>query len=688
MLKMPALPVSIRGTFDGLISGVARTIRWQCTLDHGRCTAKVLVNVLLKGSWILAFAAVASGATPVASDRTPEEVVASFKSRADAVIRAEAGKPLRRANKEAPLGKTRGPYVRAYSYSIVAFAARCFYLNERVDEANAALVENARYYLDHPLVICDRDSFHWHAESVLRLLEMYGPRGKLHAGRISAATESWLLRYMWVYTKKCSWLGKAEHRDSKTWDIYSSENHHAMDFTCHWHFSKYAMELPEYRNKTCDDGATLAEHYDAWNEYFVTYCRERARRGLCVEMRSDGYNSTLIKGFYNFYDFGDPRVKRAAGLMLDLYFAYWAEEQIMGHMGGGGSRVKGNNAFVQSRSHGNAVLAWLYFDIGEQPSLNGHDLGALLSDYRPPAVVADIARDTVGRGVYEIRQRVQGLGIQGDSTPHMDRPMQRPNKLSTDGGGILRYSYCDPAFILGTPMTEARPVSDWVAISAQSRWQGVIFAGEHDPRIVPLPRPKDNAVAHNQFWSVQSRGSLVTQKLKYSRDAAEMIVWIAERGLNEPVSEDGIVFIQAPGAYAAIRVTRGGFRLGKGGFEGDRPEGGRFRTKTGHTITPEDEYAPVILEVMSHRDAGAFTSFKERVKACDPHFKGDVLTYESIYGDVLTLDTSCETTPTINGESVNYAPRKVFDSPFLSSEYGTGVVTIRKGERLKVLDFN
>ena len=55
-------------------------------------------------------------------------------------------------------------------------------------------------------------------------------------------------------------------------------------------------------------------------------------------MKCSGYNSTLIKGFYNFYDFGDAKAKKAAGMIMDLYYAYWAEEQIMGHMGGGRSR--------------------------------------------------------------------------------------------------------------------------------------------------------------------------------------------------------------------------------------------------------------------------------------------------------------------------------------------------------------
>ena len=618
---------------------------------------------------------------------TPEQVLEGFEKRVDAVFRDKAGKPLVRAPKERPLGDDRGPYVRLYSYSIVAFAARCLYLGEMVDKANAALVENAEYYLANPLTICDRDSFHWHAEIVLRLLELYGPNGSIHPGRLTQATETKLLEYMWIYTQRSSWLGKAEYKESKTWHVYSSENHHVMDFTCHWHFAKYAKDLPEYRDRTCNDGATLAEHFQAWNEYFVEYCRERARKGICVEMRSDEYNSTLIKGFYNFYDFGDPEVRRFAGMMLDLYFAYWSEEQIMGHMGGGAARLKGMHGFTQNRENWNAQLAWFYFAIGKQPELNGHDIAAMTSDYRPPAVVANIARDTEGRGRYEIRQRVQGLGVQGHTFPHMDRPDQEPNKFRTDGGGIVRYSYCDPSFILGTPMTQARPFEDWVMMSSQSRWQAAIFAGEHDPRILPIPRAENNVVCFNQFWSVQSKGSLVTQKLMYSVDVAEMMVWISARGLSAPVVEDGVVFVEAPGAYAAIRVGHGDFEITEDTFKGVKEEGIRFETPPAFVVVPKDEYAPVVLEVMAKTDVKDFTSFKSTVKATGTSFRGSLFVCNTIYGDELSLDTSFNQVPAVNGTPLDYAPAKVFDSPFLSAEYDGGVVTISKGDRKKVLDF-
>ncbi len=648
---------------------------------------RTLLMEKMAAAGLVVLISVVPGASGATNAPNPESVVAGFERRVDAMFRAESGKPLVRAKKQKPLGPDRGNYVRAYSYSMVAFAARCAYLNEMLVEANAALVENAQWYLDHPKDINDRDSFHWHAEIVMRLIEMYGTHGSQHAGRITKETEAFVLKPIWLYAKKCSWLGKADYRKSETWDIYGSENHHAMDFTLNWEFSKLAKARAEYQNLEYDDGSTAAEQYRAWNEYFVHYCLERARKGICVEMRSDGYNSTLIKGFYNFYDFGDPQVKRSAGMLLDLYWAYWAEEQIDGHMGGGGSRIKGSNPFFQDRAHGNAPLAWFYFGVGKPPAVNGHDMDAALSDYRPPAVVADIALDVKGRGRYEVRQRVQGLGQQGYTFPMMDQPGKTPSHLRTDGGGILRYSYCDPAFIIGTPMCLARPLSDWVAISAQSRWQGVSFAGEQDARIVPIPRPADNRVDLNAFWSVQSKGSLITQKLKYSKGAAEMNVWMSRDGLTAPVEEDGIVFVESQRAYAAIRVPRGGFTW-KDGVYSYKAETGETRpTPSGRVMALKEEYAPVILEVMAKMDVPSFDAFKAKVKACQVQMAGPVLKYHTIYGDKLTLDTSYRQTPTINGKPVNYAPEKVFESPFLDADYNRGVVTISSGSRKKVLDF-
>ncbi len=610
----------------------------------------------------------------VAQAASPESVVAGFDARVDRMFRAESGKPLVRAKIKPPLGKGRGNYCRGYSYSIVAYAARCLYLNESLSKANAALVENARHYLDHPKDINDRDSFHWHASEVMRLLDMYGPNGTEAPGRLSQKTVDMCLKPIFMYAEKLP--GRWEYKKSKTWDIYESENHHAMSFMTCWHFAQIARKHPKYK-KVKYGGLTPAQHYDAWNNYFITYCRERAKKGMFIEMNSGKYNSSLIKGIYNIYDFGEPEVKRAAGQFLDLYFAYFAQEQIHGVQGGGRSRIYYDQFQASKPVPGIKELLWYYFGMGEVPEVNGHDLNAALSDYRPPAVVADLVLDVRGRGRYEVKQFPRGL---------VSSASREPNKIVPDYGGIQRYSYCDPAFILGTPMVEARPLKDWAPISSQNRWQGVIFSGKTPCRIVPLPKPKDERRALNTFWSVQQRGCLITQKLKTNNDAKDMIVWMSQDGLSKPVVEEGIIFVEAPGAYAAVRVVKGGYTI-KEVTELKKREWAKI--PPGWDITLEDEYAPVILEVAAKAVLKGFSDFKQRVKSCKPRYRGTVLGYQSIYGDTLTLDTSYQKTPTVNGKPVNFnKPRMVFDSPYLKSEYDSGVVTIQKGHRKRVLNFN
>ncbi|MDD7985155.1 hypothetical protein PQO01_09355 [Lentisphaera marina] len=614
----------------------------------------------------------------VAQAATPEEVIAGFDARVEQMFKAESGKPLVRDKKYPPIKPGRGNRVRWYSYSMVAYAARCLYLNESLEPANAALVENAQHYLDHPKDINDRESFHWHASEVMRLLEMYGPKGTESPGRLSQETVDICLKPIFMYADQFS--NRWEYKKSKTWHIYESENHHAMSFSTCWQFARIARNHPDYKNVKYAGGLTPAQHYEAWNNYFITYCRERAKKGLFIEMMSGGYNSTLIKGIYNFYDFGEPEVKRAAGLLLDLYFAYFAQEQIDGIQGGGKSRIYYEQGLPSELVSGIKELVWYYFGIGEVPHVSGHDLNAALSDYRPPAVVADLVLDVKGRGRYEVKQFPRGLGQSGDRNPY---------RMMVDNGGIQRYSYCDPSFILGTPMVAARPLEDWAAISSQNRWQGVIFSGETPSRIVPIPRPIDNRVALNGFWSVQRKGCLITQKLKSNRGAAEMIVWMSQDGLSEPVDEEGVIFVEAPGAYAAVRVGQNGYTLSEEDFSCVNPLGAISHSPLGWVITPTDKYAPVILEVVAKADVKSFDAFKQKVKGCKPQFNGKVLSYQSIYGDTLTLDTSYQKTPTVNRKPINYSkPKMAFDSPFLKSKYDSGVVTIEKGKRKLVLDFN
>jgi hypothetical protein len=289
-------------------------------------------------------------------------------------------------------------------------------------------------------------------------------------------------------------------------------------------------------------------------------------------------------------------------------------------------------------------------------------------------VVVDIALDRAGRGVYEIRQRPLGLAVPGYHTP----PGYR---LRTDWGGILRYSYCTPEFILGSLMFSARPGNDWTHISSQNRWHGAIFAGHPDARIVPQCRGNPTHYAgamvrsNNAHWSAQSRGTLITQRLETGDNGLEMRVWISGAGLGRRVERGGWVFVESSGAYAAVRPACDGFRW--------EPQA----DVQGEWLVGEDPNAPVIIDIALKTAYPGYEEFQDRVLSNMLLIHAESLEYESLYGDRFLFYTDWSRDPLVNGSPVNLRPNKAFDSPFIQEDWNGGTVTLTKGARHIALPF-
>ncbi|MFZ5830448.1 MAG: hypothetical protein ACOY3P_10185 [Planctomycetota bacterium] len=626
-------------------------------------------------AWLLpSLAALCSAAgieaTPAGglTDSQLQSVRDGFDQRVAVLFEAQRGKPLVRAEKQPPLRKGAGDYTRHYSFSIVEFATRCFVLNEQIEEANAALVENAQYYLDHPNDLNDRDSVHWHSEMLCRLIDMYGTHGSVKHGRIAPETEKLMMEAMWGFASRR--MAMLEGKLSGPWDLFESENHHVQNISTLWHFNKLAAESPGFRDRKLGDGRSPAEHYARWTEYLKTWLTERGKKGMFVEVASDGYNSATLKGIYNIYDFADdPELKRRAGMLLDLFWALWAQEQIDGVLGGGKARVYQSGGDRQGRAPV-SELAYFYFGIGESPTLESPKLSAVLSAWRPPLVVVDLALDSEGRGRYAVRQRPPAAAVEGKAA-------SQQYSLRFDVNAIQRYSWCTPSFILGTLMHEAKPVDYWVRISCQNRWCGVIFAGHPDGRIVPQVQARDNRTAVNSQWSVQSKGTLVCQKLKESIATKAMRVWFSKPGLTNRVEENGWVFVESRGAYAAVRAVRG-----KTSWEP------AFDNIEGEWLRCSDDFTPVILEVAEKKEFADYVTFRQAVAALPLKIDQISLTYRSLGGDEFVFFLDQSTPPTVNGKPVDYRPEMGFDSPFVQSNWDSGVVTIAKGQREVVLDFS
>jgi hypothetical protein len=226
-------------------------------------------------------------------------------------------------------------------------------------------------------------------------------------------------------------------------------------------------------------------------------------------------------------------------------------------------------------------------------------------------------------------------------------------------------------------MVEPRPASNWVHISSQNRWHGVIFKGDPHCRIVPQCQASDNRSAYNSQWSVQSHGTLICQKLKTSERTRAMRVWFPAAGLVNRIEAAGWIFVEAPEAFAAVRVVTGGTTW--------EPE---TRLVKGDWLRCADEWTPVILEVACKSDYTDAAAFRKAVAALPVKFERGVLTYRGLSGEAFRFNTSQKELPQINSVPVDFAPSKVFDSPFVQSVWNSGVVTIQKDGRTHRLDFN
>ena len=181
------------------------------------------------------------------------------------------------AQKEIPLSKWKSfgwNEAQRYSYPRIEYATVNFLYNQNIDSANIALVEYANYFINDPKKVLHRDNFHWHSEMALRLIEMFGQKGTQSPGLLKPETEDKILEAVWLYCKRqqkedqkdVNTKAEADTKESGTWYIYESENHHSQSFCTQWHFAKLTKDRPDFKNRKYDDGKNALEHYNEWTE--------------------------------------------------------------------------------------------------------------------------------------------------------------------------------------------------------------------------------------------------------------------------------------------------------------------------------------------------------------------------------------------------------------------------------------
>jgi hypothetical protein len=494
-------------------------------------------------------------------------------------------------------------------------------------------------------------------------------------GPLSHKAQENFEKQMWKVAKANSKLAEAK-RD--VWDMEGSENHHLSSKTCDLLAAQFLRRIPEYANQKYDDGSTLAEQYEVRRAYFLKWFDERAKRGQFVEAGSPSYQGDSINALFNLRDFAeDPLLRQKAEMYLDLTYAVMAEETLFTTRGGPKSRVKGGHEYDGGFSDRGYDLLF------NAPGRTFVPLGVgahSTSNYYPPPVVVSLAQDTTGRGSYVFKTRWPGPVAEGRGKSAEDPDGNLWRTLDPERS-VLRYGFATPSYVIGSAGLDAAWLDD---ASMGFRWQGVIFDSDPLARIGFEVKPANPNDWHgfNPFFSVQDRNILVTQKWApvppnpRSAMPAYLRVYFSPT-LDEVQEEGGWIFVKDGGAFAAVKVVAGGYQWTPAWKHADRLE-----KDNKAFITLDAENAPVILIANEatdyHRD---FEAFKAAVKAQPIRYGDGVLHFATItfYGPSRPGQ--------VGGQTVNLAPSRGYDSPFIRSDWNSGLIYIRKGNDTEVLDF-
>jgi hypothetical protein len=569
------------------------------------------------------------------------------------------------------------------------------------DGSSSMMLEKiAQYYIDNPTQIIDPDSAYWAGEYHTLALRLFGYNGSERKGAISRQSELKVLEYMMLYLNYWSRLAHYDYSlTHETYAYWNSENHWWQEIVTAWGYLLILKDDPEFTDKKLADGKSVQQHFDANSNYMRHHMSQRARKGFLLEISSGGYSSRMHNMWLLIHDLSDdPKLKTLARNTLDLWWSFWAEEQISGERGGGKVRHRGMRGLLPN-TETHMSTAWIYFGVGSKnmsyfrklkPDSTASSLNyaTVFSDYRPHPIIYAILQDRDKAPPYAIIQRRLGKSA-ADSVILPDALNKAGNfhLYDYENSEVLKYSWVSRNFVLGTNMRPPLNVSAWEAGSAQSWWHGLLIKGHDDTypeRVVPtLIYERDSMGAH---YAVQSKGSFMTRKLSdvwsQSRDNRKLPMGIyISSGLTDGIAAfEKVIFINNPTTWVAIRAADSSFKL----FNETLPK--KFQS-TGLFFQLLDDTNPLIIEVAEKDKFDSFNDFKNAVVQATLSYQDGKYNYNALSGDKITLFDD-RSSPMINDKPINYNVENAYHSRYVKSKWDSEVVTILVAEEILKLDFS
>ncbi|MGC6498982.1 MAG: hypothetical protein ACON4C_02225 [Henriciella sp.] len=470
---------------------------------------------------------------------------------------------------------------------------------------------------------------------------------------------------------------------------------------------------------------TASDHYEAWVDYFKRYFRERGERGFFLEYGSPGYSKHSM-GFVDLvHEFaGDEELEVLVSDFVTVFWADWAQTSIMGVRGGPKTRHHRNVGGTRDKDTADLIS----FHLGGPGNAGTWWYWNMIGDYELPDVVWKMALDRTSMGNFTYKSR--GIGEEENLWP---RPLGTERAMIVDTESrLLKSTYVTPHYTLGTQMDHPAAVHSHLSITG--RWHGMTTAQSPEARLVAVSIPKtgtDTVGRPSQpfdteimMQTVHSGRTLILQQFRrwyaahptwFPSDGArydkDIGIWFG-KDWDRRVEESGWVFVKKGHAMAAVRPV-----TWDEAFEREKNIGGegnqRFFNKpyddptvklleqpyswneAGTIMKLDDRYAVIIIETASTEDFRSLRAFIDDVvdnplelhKTVVPGFHIATYTGSSPGAEEIVFNAAVPDIPTIGGVPVNYEYDRLFDSPFMLSDYKSGIVTLRHTGDETVIDF-
>ena len=413
------------------------------------------------------------------------------------------------------------------------------------------------------------------------------------------------------------------------------------------------------------------------------------------EFDSPTYMTVFLAPMMVLYDFAaDPVMKKRTQMILDFLFADFAVEHLEGNFGGGHSRDYPDD-IINPLGAPSTMWAWLYFGEPQfeqwnvarfRPRHRGswETIFGALSSYRLPEIIRLIATDRKSPYVHTETKRVRNVIRFGDV---MNPPVYKYTYMTSDyvigslQGGILQpiqQHTWDVTFVSEKPNNTLFTLHPYYAGKELAMFfpeERKFLAGEVDRYHLVYTSPdKWNSSSPFEQTFQHKNAIIVLYKIPEGQKQPHIDGFFPRNLDQRVVDSTGWIFCRAGNTFI--------------GFYSLKPyewieESVDWRWRS-HALKNG-----VVVQVGSVASDNSFEAFCTRLRTHIPQYENFdsalSVSYVTTGNDVMQF--TYDGARMLNGGPVSFKDYRFYHGPFMESELGSGVITLKHGTEKRVLDF-